>query len=266
MLHTDCTFFSLCFFFPFFSEHRDEKTINVIKVYLFTFIHITGLNSHAQTTDNKLLKYCTHWTLAKRRTRPSVDMTPRSCSKFWIRVMLNEHQPSLKKKKKYLPIFSVYNPKKPNQVRIAFDSSAQFNGVSLNDVLRSGSNLINSLLGVFMRFWNENIGIMADIQLICHCFKVKVDIGTTCDFFGMKSLTISHKKDLVGYRMCIHVFGNSQSHAVGIYGLRRPAHNAEFSFGRDVFRLCRTQLLRGCWSCLVIVSGKSGKFDENTAS
>jgi hypothetical protein len=34
----------------------------------------------------------------------------------------------------YLPIFSVYHPKKPNQVRMVFDSSAQFNVVSLNNV------------------------------------------------------------------------------------------------------------------------------------
>ncbi len=35
----------------------------------------------------------------------------------------------------YLPTFGVYHPKKPNQIRVVFDSSAQHNGVSLNEVL-----------------------------------------------------------------------------------------------------------------------------------
>ena len=32
----------------------------------------------------------------------------------------------------FVPIFGVYHPKKPNQIRMVFDSSASFQGVSLN--------------------------------------------------------------------------------------------------------------------------------------
>lgn len=35
----------------------------------------------------------------------------------------------------YLPTFGVYHPKKPKKICVVFDSSAQYNGVSLNDVL-----------------------------------------------------------------------------------------------------------------------------------
>ena len=35
----------------------------------------------------------------------------------------------------YLPFFGVYHPKKPGKVRVVFDSSAKFAGVSLNDML-----------------------------------------------------------------------------------------------------------------------------------
>ena len=35
----------------------------------------------------------------------------------------------------YLPLFGVYHPKKPDQIRGVFDSSAKFNGISLNNVL-----------------------------------------------------------------------------------------------------------------------------------
>lgn len=52
----------------------------------------------------------------------------------------------------YLPLFGVYHPKKPNHIRNVFDSSAKFNGVSLDYILLSGPDLSNSLLGVLMQF------------------------------------------------------------------------------------------------------------------
>lgn len=47
----------------------------------------------------------------------------------------------------YLPIFGVYHPKKPSKIRVVFDSSAKFNGISLNDVLLTGPDLTNNLVG-----------------------------------------------------------------------------------------------------------------------
>ena len=47
----------------------------------------------------------------------------------------------------YLPIFGVYHPKKPDQIRAVFNSSAQYKGVSLNNVLLTGPDLTNNLLG-----------------------------------------------------------------------------------------------------------------------
>ena len=52
----------------------------------------------------------------------------------------------------YLPHFGVYHPKKPSKVRVVFDASAEFEGMSLNKVLLSGPDLTNSLLGVLMHF------------------------------------------------------------------------------------------------------------------
>ncbi|XP_056016958.1 uncharacterized protein LOC130053620 [Ostrea edulis] len=132
----------------------------------------------------------------------------------------------------YLPIFSVYHSKKPNQIRMVFDSFAQFNGVSLNNVLLSGPDLTNSLLGVLMRFRVEKIGIMADIQQMFHCFKVKEDHRNYLRFLWYEDN--NPQKELVDYRMCVHVFGNSPSPAVATYGLRRTAQNAETTFGHDV--------------------------------
>lgn len=75
----------------------------------------------------------------------------------------------------YLPVFGVYHPRKPDQIRGVFDSSATFRGLSLNDVLMSGPDLNNSLLGVLIRFRKEPVAITADIQQMFHCFYVRPD-------------------------------------------------------------------------------------------
>lgn len=51
----------------------------------------------------------------------------------------------------YLLVFGIYQ-KKPGQIRCVFDSSATYEGVSLNSELLSGPQLTNSLLGVLVRF------------------------------------------------------------------------------------------------------------------
>lgn len=65
-----------------------------------------------------------------------------------------ELAPALSKEEErwYLPIFGVYHPKKPGQIRVVFDSSAQHEGVSLTNVLMTGPDLNNLLVGVLIWF------------------------------------------------------------------------------------------------------------------
>ncbi len=46
----------------------------------------------------------------------------------------------------YLPSFGVFYPRKPSQICVVFDSSAQFHSVSLNNVLLMGPDLSNSIV------------------------------------------------------------------------------------------------------------------------
>lgn len=52
----------------------------------------------------------------------------------------------------YLPHFDVYHLKKPEQIRVVFDSSTEYQGKSLNRELLAGPDLMNTLLGVLVRF------------------------------------------------------------------------------------------------------------------
>ncbi|XP_039890238.1 uncharacterized protein LOC120735119 [Simochromis diagramma] len=131
----------------------------------------------------------------------------------------------------YLPIFGVYHPQKPGQIRVVFDSSAEQPGVSLNSVLLTGPDLNNTLLGVLIRFRKELIATTADIQQMFYGFLVRPDHRDYLRFLWHKDNDLS--KEVQEYRMRVHVFGDSPSPAVAIYCLRRAIQEGEAKFGAD---------------------------------
>ena len=73
----------------------------------------------------------------------------------------------------FLPIFGVKHPKKPDQIRVVFDSSAKYENISLNDVLLSGPDMINPLLGILLRFRKEIVAVTAYIEQMFYGFLSK---------------------------------------------------------------------------------------------
>lgn len=68
----------------------------------------------------------------------------------------------------YLPIFGVMNPHKPNKIRIVYDAAAKSSGVSLNDELLKGPDLLNSLCGILWRSREYSILVSGDIEEMYH--------------------------------------------------------------------------------------------------
>ena len=120
----------------------------------------------------------------------------------------------------YLPIFGVFHPKK-DKIRVVFDSSAKFQGVSLNDVLMTGPDLTNSLIGVLLKFRREKVAVTADIEQMFFNFYVHEEDRNYLRFLWFRDNDINN--ELVEFRMCVHVFGNSPSPAVATFGLRKSA-------------------------------------------
>ncbi len=159
--------------------------------------------------------------------------------KFMEKIFTNGHAevaPPLKPDEEcwYLPTFGVYHPQKPNQIRVVFDSSAQYSGVSLNDVLLTGPDLNNSLLGVLLRFRKEKVAILADIQQMFHCFLVDESHRNYLRLLWHKDNDLI--KEVIEYRMKVHVFGNGPSPAVAIYGLRRAIREGAREYGADTVK------------------------------
>ncbi|XP_033741833.1 uncharacterized protein LOC117328413 [Pecten maximus] len=103
----------------------------------------------------------------------------------------------------YLPRFGIYHPKKPEKIRGVFDSSARCDGTSLNSVLLTGPDLVNSLLGVLLRFRTKPVAITGDIEQMFYCFKVHKSHRNFLRFFWYEGNDTTNQ--LIEYRMTAHV-------------------------------------------------------------
>ena len=124
----------------------------------------------------------------------------------------------------YLPHFATYHNTK-HTIRIVFDSSCEFQGVSLNKVLLPGPDLMNNLIGVLIRFLKENIAVMCDVEQMFHSFYVDPAHRDFLRFLQFEGNNPS--KPMVEYRMNVRLFGNGPSPAVATYGLRRMELDGE---------------------------------------
>ena len=120
----------------------------------------------------------------------------------------------------YVPHTGVYHPKK-KKIRVVFDCSAQYGGVSLNQHLLQGPDLINDLIGILLRFREESVAFIADIKGMFHQFYVAEQYRNLLRFLWWKEG--DPKKELVEYRMKVHLFGAASSPGCANFGLKRAA-------------------------------------------
>ncbi|XP_067933081.1 uncharacterized protein [Watersipora subatra] len=118
----------------------------------------------------------------------------------------------------YIPHFGVRHPKK-KKLRVVFDASAKYRGISLNDTLLQGPDHINSLVGILCRFRKESIAICCDIQQMFYNFHVPVKHRNFLKFLWTNE-DFTQTKEL---RMKVHTFGATSSPGVATFGLRKLA-------------------------------------------
>ena len=137
----------------------------------------------------------------------------------------------------YLRHFATYHNTK-HTIRIVFDTSCEFEGVSLNKVFLPGPDLMSNLIGVLMRFRKDNIAVMCDIEQMFHSFYVDPPHRDFLRFLRFEGNDPS--KPIIEYRMNVHLFGNGPSPAVATYGLRRTAIDGEEEHGEEAKKfICR---------------------------
>ncbi|XP_013419027.1 uncharacterized protein LOC106179805 [Lingula anatina] len=121
----------------------------------------------------------------------------------------------------YLPHHSVINPRKPEKTRVVFDCSAKYKGTSLNEQVYQGPDLTNSLLGVLLRFREEPVAIMADIQSMFHQVKVPPSERSVLSFLWWPNGDLS--QPAVDHRMTVHLFGGTWCPSICSFVLRHTA-------------------------------------------
>ena len=121
----------------------------------------------------------------------------------------------------YIPHHDVHNVHKPDKVRVVFNCPVKFRGTSLNEQLLQGPDLTNSLFGVLLRWRQEPVAIMADIEAMYYQVRVHDDDCDMLRYIWWPDGDISKEPEV--YRMKVHVFGGTSSPSCANYALKRTA-------------------------------------------
>ena len=133
----------------------------------------------------------------------------------------------------YLPHHGVYNPRKPEKIRVVFDASASYCHTVLNDKLLQGPDLINSLPGVLTRFRRHPIALTCDIESMFHRFKVNPEDRDFLRFLWWSDGDTS--KEVKDFRMTVHLFGARSSPACANFALRQIAKDHKSDYNQTVY-------------------------------
>ena len=60
------------------------------------------------------------------------------------------------------------NIRKPGKIRVAFDAGVRYKNTFLNENLQKGSDLLNNLARILLRFRKVRYYVMADIEKMFH--------------------------------------------------------------------------------------------------
>ena len=131
----------------------------------------------------------------------------------------------------YIPHHGVYHPTK-KKLRVVYDCAAEYHGTSLNKHLLQGPDMTNSLLGVLLRFRQQPVALVADIEAMFHQVKVNEEDRDMLRFLWWSDGDV--KKPLQDYRMTSHIFGATSSPACANYALKKTAADNKHDFDVEV--------------------------------
>ena len=130
----------------------------------------------------------------------------------------------------YLPHHSV--AKKADKIRVVFDCAARFRGTSLNDQVMQGPDLTNKLVGVLLRFRQEPVAVMADVEAMFNQVRVVKEDRDVLRYLWWPDGDQTLEPEI--YRMNVHLFGGTWSPSCCNFALRRVASDNKDSYSPDI--------------------------------
>ena len=158
-------------------------------------------------------------------------------AKGYARECPEEATVSIKSTRWYLPHHPVQNPNKPGKVRVVFDAAACYKGTSLNRQLEQGPDLTKKLVGVLLRFREQGVAVMADIEAMFHQVRVMPpDAEALCFLWWPAGLD----GPIRPYQMLSHIFGATCSPCCANYALGRAISDNESEYSSCTIQAART--------------------------
>ena len=134
----------------------------------------------------------------------------------------------------YLPHHPVMHPNKPEKVRVVFDCAAEYQGTSLNQQLLQGPDLANPLVSVLIRFREEPVALVADIESMFHQIGVDPKDRDTLRFLWWENGDL--REEPREYRMVRHVFGATSSPSIANLCVKKAASASHDEFDAETLR------------------------------
>ena len=121
----------------------------------------------------------------------------------------------------YIPHQPVLSAKKPNEVRVVHDCASIPGDKSLNNFLMKGPDLMNSLVGVLLRFRKAPIAVTADIETMFYQVRVAPSDKDALRFYWWPNGDLDRIPEIC--RMTVHLFGARSSPICATFCLRQTA-------------------------------------------
>ena len=151
------------------------------------------------------------------------DFMDNLVSKGYARKLTAEESERRSRRTWYLPHHRVFHPQKK-------DAAALHGGVSLNNQLHQGPDLTNSLLGVLLRFRQDPVGLVADIEGMFNEVKVPPEDADALRFLWWEDSKLERPSE---FQMTSHIFGATDSPSCANFCLKRAAEDNKGNFSED---------------------------------
>ncbi|KAL0883911.1 hypothetical protein ABMA27_015979 [Loxostege sticticalis] len=123
----------------------------------------------------------------------------------------------------YLPHFGIFHPQK-RKLRVVHDAAATTRGVSLNNMLLQGPDLLQSLLNILFRFREGPIAFNADIREMFPQIKIRESDRDALRFLWRNG---NSKEAVKEYRMSSLIFGAVSSPFIAVFIKNKNAKEFE---------------------------------------
>ena len=174
-----------------------------------------------KSTERRLRRNKEH---AELYTRQIDDMLNRKAAREVTENELRDYQGA----KFYIAHHAVMKPdSKSTPCRIVFNSSAKFNGLSLNDCLAKGPSLLNPLLGILLRFRKDNVAFIGDIAKMYHSIDITLKDQMTHLFLWRNMKTEEEPKT---YAITVVNMGDKPSATIAQVALKKTAQESQDDF------------------------------------